>query len=164
MTKYVVIVVSLLVIAAGGASWYFFSNNSSQNPQDSMMVQESKVMTSDKMMPKGEATGEGMVKDRSRYVDYSKQAFDAAGDKKRVYFFHAKWCPECKAANLAFNQNYDLIPEDVVIFKTDYDTETALKKQYGITYQHTYVWVDDTGKEIKKWTGGDIEEILEFVN
>ncbi len=95
-----------------------------------------------------------------RYIDYDKEAFNNAAGKKRVYFFHAKWCPTCKAANEEFIQNIDKIPEDVMLFKTDYDTEKELKTQYGITYQHTFVLVDNEGKEIRKWNGGGITELI----
>lgn len=94
-----------------------------------------------------------------RYMSYSKAAYAAASGKKRVYFFHAKWCPSCIASNAVFNASPDKIPEDVVVFKTDYDTETELKNKYGITYQHTFVQVDASGKEMKKWNGGDLAEL-----
>ncbi|SRR3989339_195124 len=96
----------------------------------------------------------------SRYINYSKTSFDQMYDKKRVYFFHANWCPTCKSANEEFIQNINKIPDDVVLFKTDYDTEKELKTQYGITYQHTFVFVDSQGKEIKKWNGGAITELI----
>ena len=96
----------------------------------------------------------------SRYITYSKSNYDANVSKKRVLFFHAVWCPTCKIANEEFNGNLDKIPEGVVLIKTDYDTETELKKKYNITYQHTFVLVDDEGNEIKKWNGGGIEELI----
>lgn len=99
-------------------------------------------------------------KTMGRYVEYSKEAFDKVVNNKRIYFFHAKWCPTCKVANEEFVQDMDKIPNDVILFKTDYDTEKELKTQYGITYQHTFVLVDNEGKEIRKWNGGDIEELI----
>lgn len=99
-------------------------------------------------------------KKMGRYIEYSKETFDRAVNNKRVYFFHAKWCPTCKIANEAFVRDMDKIPEDVILFKIDYDTEKELKTQYGITYQHTFVFVDSEGKEIRKWNGGDITELI----
>lgn len=95
-----------------------------------------------------------------RYLDYSKEVFDNAVGKKKIYFFHAKWCPTCKVANEEFLREEDKIPNDVLLFKTDYDTEKELKTQYGITYQHTFVLVDNEGKEIRKWNGGGITELI----
>lgn len=97
---------------------------------------------------------------QSRYVTYSKSAFDAARGKKRVYYFHAPWCPTCVPTDKEFQANSQKIPEDIVLFKTDYDSSVDLKKQYTITYQHTFVLVDENGKEIRKWNGGAIDELV----
>lgn len=94
------------------------------------------------------------------YVDYSEKTFESNADKRRVLFFHAKWCPTCKVADSDITQNLSKIPSDVVVYKTDYDTENQLKSKYGITYQHTFVLVDSQGNEILKWNGGGINEIL----
>jgi hypothetical protein len=36
-----------------------------------------------------------------------------------------------------------------MVFKTDYDTQKELKTKYKITYQHTFVLVDEAGDAIK---------------
>jgi thiol-disulfide isomerase/thioredoxin len=95
------------------------------------------------------------------YVPYSEVRFRDAADKKRVYFFHAGWCPTCRSANKAFEDNLDRIPADVVVFKTDYDTSGELKQRYAVTYQHTFVLVDQEGNQVRKWSGGDIDELIE---
>jgi thioredoxin 1 len=97
----------------------------------------------------------------SRYVQYDEVAFNAAAGQTRVYFFHAGWCPSCRALERDINANLDRIPADVVLFKTDYDSNTALKRRYGVTYQHTLVVVDAEGELVSKWTGGDFNDILE---
>ena len=38
-----------------------------------------------------------------------------------------------------------------VLIKVDYDTEKDLKKQYGVTIQHTLVQTDSDGNKIAKW-------------
>lgn len=93
------------------------------------------------------------------YQPYSKAAFDAAKGMRRVLFFHATWCPNCKAADADLTKNLAGLPKNVVVFKTDYDKETALKRQYGITSQHTFVLVDAGGKALAKWSGGGVREI-----
>lgn len=97
------------------------------------------------------------------YRDYSEDAFLEAAEMKRVLFFHASWCPNCRRAEKDIKQNLAEIPEDVVIFKTDYDSERTLKRKYGITYQHTFVYVDDEGEAITKWSGGGAEDIIDRV-
>lgn len=101
----------------------------------------------------------------SRYVPYSKAAYDAAIGGRRVLYFYATWCPSCKLANEDFLANPNNIPADLVIFRVNYndpDTDKAekdLASKYGITYQHTFVQVDKEDKEIVKWNGGDTDEI-----
>jgi len=78
-----------------------------------------------------------------------------------VLFFHASWCPSCKALNSDIEKNVGAIPAGVTILKTDYDKETELKKKYGVTTQHTLVQVDKDGNLIKKWSGGSkLENLL----
>lgn len=96
----------------------------------------------------------------AHYQTYTRAAYDAARGTQRVLFFHATWCPNCKAANADIVKNLAQLPASVTIFKVDYDKEVALKKQYGITYQHTFVLVDGQGKALKKWAGGGLKEIV----
>lgn len=93
------------------------------------------------------------------YLDYSAEAFAKAKDQKRVLFFSASWCPTCRAANAEFTAKLKDIPKGVVVFKADYDKETALKRQYGIVRQHTFVLVDASGKALKTWSGGALAEV-----
>ena len=97
----------------------------------------------------------------SRYMDYSPAAYAAAANKKRVLYFYATWCPTCSVANEDFTVNASQIPEDVILFRTDYDKELELKRKYAITYQHTFVQVDASGNETTKWNGGGIKELLQ---
>lgn len=97
------------------------------------------------------------------YVSYSSDYLSRYQGKTKILFFHASWCPTCKAAENDIKNKLDQIPENVVIIKTDYDTQSDLKKKYGITYQHTFVVVDDQGNELEKWNGGNLAEILERI-
>lgn len=117
---------------------------------DNMTNTATGTMSHDTMMH------DGMMKG---YVPYTKDAYDKSAKMQRVLFFHATWCPMCKAANADITKNIAQLPKNVVIFKVDYDKETALKKKYGITMQHTFVLVDAAGKALKKWSGGGMKEI-----
>lgn len=124
-------------------------------PEGSAVEKSGEVMMgeekSDVMMDKPAPTG---------YLTYSNQVYEDAVGQKRVFFFHAAWCPTCRVANQELTASANLIPSDVAVFKTDYDTESALKSKYGVTYQHTFVQVDTQGNAIAKWNGGGIDEIL----
>lgn len=103
----------------------------------------------------------------SKYIEYNEIAFENLADKRRVLFFYANWCPICRPADASFKENISLIPNDVVVFRVNFndpdtdEDEKELAKKYQITYQHTYVLVDSTGKLVKKWSSGEIEELLQ---
>jgi len=87
------------------------------------------------------------------YENYQSSKLALAENGSVVLFFHASWCPTCRALESNINSNINSIPDGVHILKTNYDTETALKQKYAVTYQHTLVQVDSRGNLIKKWTG-----------
>jgi thiol-disulfide isomerase/thioredoxin len=100
------------------------------------------------------------------YQVYSPEALQAAQetDNKIVLFFHATWCPSCRALDSEITSNLAEIPENLTIFKVNYDAETALKQQYSVTTQHTLVQIDSTGNEVTKWSGGSrIKQLLNQV-
>lgn len=94
------------------------------------------------------------------YLAFTPGAFDAAADRQRVLFFHAGWCPTCRNADRAFRDNLDRIPSDVVLLRTDYDSQRELRQRYAVTYQHTYVLVDADGELVRRWAGGDIDALI----
>ena len=83
-------------------------------------------------------------------ADYKSAMADYA-DTAVVLFFHASWCPDCKATDTSLTA--DGVPDGLTVVKVDYDTETDLKKKYGITQQHTFVQIDGAAMSVKKWTG-----------
>lgn len=96
-----------------------------------------------------------MMKASGQYTVYEPSKLALAADGPVVLFFHAGWCPTCKAADTDINSNLSSIPANTTILKVDYDTNPDLKKKYGVTYQHTFVQVDANGTMIKKWSGGN---------
>jgi thioredoxin 1 len=68
-----------------------------------------------------------------------------------VYFFHAPWCPDCRATEEAIEA--DGIPAGLTVVKVDFDTETDLRREYGVTQQHTFVQVGPDGEQLATWTG-----------
>ena len=99
------------------------------------------MMKDDKMMDDSDT----MMQKTGSYKDYSIATVEAeqkAGNKV-VLFFHAPWCPFCKAANTEFMSRANEIPSGVTVLKTDYDSNSELKQKYGVTYQHTFVQIDN---------------------
>ena len=88
-------------------------------------------------------------------LPYDKTQFDTAlaQGKSVIVDFSASWCPTCKAQKPiveALMKEKKLEP--VTLFVADYDQETALKKQLGVTQQSTFV-VFKAGKEVGRSTG-----------
>ncbi|VVA43557.1 conserved exported hypothetical protein [Candidatus Roizmanbacteria bacterium] len=156
MNKVIITVGIIVLVLIGGV--LIVTNQQSQQAEQVKMAQEKKAM---------EKKDNKMIKaSSSRYIVYSKEAYDQASSKRRVLYFYATWCPSCKIANEDFTANPDKIPEDVIVIRTNYndpDTdqeEKDLAKKYGITYQHTFVQIDAQGKEVTKWNGGKTDELL----
>lgn len=110
--------------------------------------------------PSVNQTGQLPQTSQSRYADYSKNLFEAAKGKKRILYFHADWCSTCRPLDRELQAMMDKIPQDVVIFKTNYDREISLKQIYAITYQHTFVQVDEQGNVVARWSGGNFNDVI----
>ena len=80
------------------------------------------------------------------YLAYSPELVANSNADKIVLFFHADWCPSCRALDRNIISNADDIPADVEIYKVDYDQETALRQQYGIVRQHSVLTVSSNGE------------------
>ena len=79
------------------------------------------------------------------YETYSASALAASDADTKVLFFHASWCPSCRALESNIIANQADIPEGVAIFKANYDTETQLKRDFGVVRQHSIVVLNSNG-------------------
>lgn len=77
------------------------------------------------------------------YVEYSDAAL-AAAEGTRVLFFHAPWCPQCRALEEDIEANG--VPDGVTILKVDYDSQQDLRQRYDVRLQTTLVALDDAGE------------------
>jgi thiol-disulfide isomerase/thioredoxin len=85
-------------------------------------------------------------------ADYERDASSFAGDDV-VLFFAASWCSTCRTTRANIEADLAGIPPGLVIVVVDYDSATDVRRQYGVTVQHTFVQIDADGTELKKWTG-----------
>lgn len=107
-----------------------------------MKKDDTSMMQSDTMMKVGS------------YEAYTPEKVAIAStDHDVVLFFRAGWCPTCRAVDADIKANLGKIPSSLTILDVNYDNSAALKKKYGVTYQHTFVQVDKDGNLIKKWNG-----------
>lgn len=162
------------VVILGGGAYLLTQNQGTSTNQNNQPTSEVTQTTPDEMADTPTQPNPDTNQDDSQapteeagangqYLTYSPANFQATSDQRRVLFFHASWCPTCKVANEELTENADQLPEDVVVLKTDYDTQTELKQKYGVTYQHTFVQVDENGEAVAKWNGGGVQQINQEV-
>ena len=157
MNKWILIIVPVVL----GVLGVIFYSSQQPKPEQEAMMRDNAVM--------GKDEDQMMASDQTRYVEYSKAAYDQAKDKRRVLYFYANWCPICRPADANFKENVNKIPEDVVVVRVNYnDTDTDqeekdLAQKYGITYQHTFVQIDSSSDRITAWNGGQVNELLKNI-
>ena len=83
--------------------------------------------------------------DRGAYLDYADDVISATPGAKAL-FFHASWCPNCRALDEQLRT--EGAPDGLTVFKVDYDERSDLRQRYGVTLQTTIVFVDDAGEPV----------------
>ena len=86
----------------------------------------------------------------SGYLDYDASLIWT--NETTVLFFHASWCPSCRTLDDDISAQSSI--DNILILKTDYDTQTDLKKKYWVKTQHTIVQINSEWEMIAKWAGG----------
>ncbi len=144
-TRILVIVVALVVVIGGGVAVLALAPSTPEATPGAIstpVVEESPEVNGEADEAPAEVTTAG------QYVDYSDTAL-AAAEGTRLLFFHAPWCPQCRS------MEEDIIasgvPDGVTILKVDYDSNQALRQQYGVTLQTTFVEVDATGTLVQSY-------------
>jgi thiol-disulfide isomerase/thioredoxin len=136
--KIIAVLVGLGLLAA--AFWFWQSGG---EPEPSASQPSSTDQSSQTAQPGQTQT--------SRYSQYEKSKL-ANEYERHILFFHAPWCPDCRAFKQNLTSN-GAIPENIQILEVDYDTATDLKQKHGITIQSTFVEVDSKGNQLAKWVG-----------
>jgi len=105
------------------------------------------------------ATATEQAAPRATVVSFENEAqvnaFAAKG--KTVVFFFASWCPNCRATVTELNARWGDVDPSITLVIADYDKEMALKGKYGVTYQDTFVLLDDKGNAVKAWNSGGVD-------
>ena len=137
--------IALTLSACGGSATPLAAPAASTAMSDKMAMSDKTAMPDKTGTPAAMANGAYVT-----YADYQSSMAMYQGSKV-VLFFHASWCPDCRATDTALTGS--AVPDGLTVVKVDYDTATELKQKYGITQQHTFVQVDPAGMSVKKWTG-----------
>ena len=78
---------------------------------------------------------------KNGFRPFTPAAFKAAQDAGKVslVFFHAPWCPVCRAQEPKLTSRLNGMYTDVVPFKVDYDSNQMLRKDMNVTRQSTVI-------------------------
>jgi pentapeptide MXKDX repeat protein len=176
----IVIVAFVLVSLLGGALAFSNNRTDKKNAEVAAMEKEKSetaAMEKEKM-EKEAMEKDAMVKEDSvmekddamsasgSYVtlaDYSANEAKYA-DSKKVYFFHASWCPICRSIDEEITGDTSKIPAKVTIIKTDFDSATELRKKFGVSTQYTFVEVDAAGNEVSQWSATTLQKALDGIS
>lgn len=152
MSKKILIAVSFasLVIIAVGFVWL---NNSGDNASNATLTSSQDNSGDGPTVSTAENGQKGL------YVDYSEQALSEVTGQ-RVLFFHAPWCPQCRAIEEDIEQQG--VPAGYTILKVDYDSNQELRQKYGVRLQTTFVAVDEEGQKLSDYVAYN-EPTLEAV-
>lgn len=140
MNKRVVIIaaVAVLLLMAG---FLLLNNNEPNQQQTTSSTVPSSTQNSAGTIPSQQNVGS--------YEEYNQEKL-AQTTGTKILFFHASWCPQCRALEADIQKSG--VPAGTTIFKVDYDNSQDLRKKYGVTLQTTVVKVDDQGNLISKFT------------
>lgn len=97
------------------------------------------------------------------YLPYTPTAL-AQASGNIVLFFYASWSPSGIDTDKDLSTKKDTIPKDLTILRVNFDDVEAMRQQYNVTEQQTFVLVTNTGELIKKWRGANtLEDIIQQI-
>lgn len=98
--------------------------------------------------------------DSAIYEKYSADLFASlVGKKPVVLFFHAQWCPECRALEKAITADLANFPMGSHILQINYDTETDLKDEYDVKVQTTLIVLDAEGARVETFLNPSLDKL-----
>ena len=89
------------------------------------------------------------------------KSVQAAG-KTTLLFFHAPWCPVCRAQEPKVKAHLNGNHKDVVAFKVDYDSNMALRQELNVEKQSTLILYQGMKEVARLSYKSDDQSIAEF--
>lgn len=144
------IIIGLIVAVIVAAIAYVFISTK-PNQEEPVQQPQNGNTANDLPAPQGQS---GQVLP-GKYSPYSENEFiaEATTYKRRVLFFHASWCPQCRSIEKGITEG--TVPTGMALYKVDYDNAGTLRQKYGVTLQTTIIEVAPDGSIKKKFVAYD---------
>lgn len=156
------ILVGLFFIA--GAFFVYSNTQKSMEAEDKINLSLNEESSTSPQTSESETTTQTIEAESSKGTYISRSEYEADTTKyastNKVYFFHASWCSICQGIEKEIEADISRIPNNTTFIKTDYDSSTDLRKKYGVTYQYTFVQVDENGNELSQWSATSLDKAI----
>lgn len=170
--KIILPIVAIVIVVV--LALFFVLNNLPNQPMREQTLEEMEEKSS--MVEEGDSmtkeySGEVIAGSTAQYLRYNEADFEKAiSEGKVVYvYFYATWCPICVQERPNVLAAFDELAEsnlDVVGFEAhwrdgqDNAADQELARDYGVSSQHTHLFIDRNGNVVEKTLAGlDKEEI-----
>jgi len=105
---------------------------------------------------------EGSPMMEPKYESFSVERYnELLGEAPIILNFYAAWCPTCRRIKSDISKNLASYPKGTIILEVNYDTQTDLKSQYGVTNQTTFVFLDGKGEVQEQYVAISESQIQE---
>jgi thioredoxin 1 len=103
---------------------------------------------------------------KNAFKPFTKEAHAKAmaDGKTTLVFFHAPWCPVCRAQEPKVLAHLNNAAKDVVAFKVDYDSNEALRTEMQVTKQSTLILYHGIKESARLSYKSDDASIAEFMS
>jgi thiol-disulfide isomerase/thioredoxin len=110
------------------------------------------------------ASQAGRMDQVNDFKAYTPEAFTAAmgTGKTTLLFFHAPWCPVCRAQEPKVKAHLNGDHKSIVAFKVDYDSNVALRKELKVDKQSTLILYQGMNEVARLSYKSDDESIAQF--
>lgn len=145
----IAISITIGLILLGGVGFYVMRHNSTDQSSPDASSAQSKTVEATTTAPTPsqstvvEKDGVLVELPKGSYSEYPGESVSYDTPGVTLLFFHAPWCPECRALDTDISKS--TIPDGVTIYKVDYDSHQTLRQQYNVKVQTTVVRVDEKG-------------------
>ena len=154
---YSILAVTGVLVVMGGRAMMLFTRPT-ETPNDTNKQNPKSLQ---QIAPTTSSSPEQSLLEKGVYSAYAQNTVRHEGYTDTILFFHAPWCPECRAYDMVLSTMP--IPDGVQILKVDYDSSTDLRKKYGVTIQTTFVKINHNGDKLSLWPAYGKEKTIDAI-